>query len=429
MLEDLKILPKGNPERLKAEIGLALVNKQPDAALAVIRAAKIDGEGPLLEAEALLQKGQAAEAASLLDGAVKNAPSGAGWHALGLAISSSRSRTRAQADFEAALKVSPQHLSSALELAQLALDRKEAAGVLKTLEPALADPKALAPPDRARGLAMKGAALLLQSKPADAVAGLEEAVRIDPNNVFAKGTLARTYAALKQDEKALPLWKAAVAGESDNPVWADGQVQSLAALKKTEEALAAGSKARAAFPKDEPTALVVARAQELLDRVTEAEQSYKAATQLDPNDLEAALGLARLYLRQRRPTDARSALAGVTEKQPQNARLRLGLGDLAMATGELATADSEFERADEPRSRARRGLGGARPPRARASRLEGGPRPRGEGARPRPGRGRRPAGARDGAVEARRSRRSREGAARPPAAPGRTAGWRSRSAR
>jgi tetratricopeptide (TPR) repeat protein len=345
MLEDLKILPKGNPERLKAEIGLALANKQPDAALAVIRAARLDGEAPLLEAEALLQKGQAAEAVSLLDGAVKNAPSGAGWHALGLAQLKLKKLDRAQADFEAALKVSPQHLSSSVELAQLALARKEPAGVLRTLEPALADPKALAPPDRSRGLALKGAALLLQSKPADAVAGLEEAVRIDPNNIFAKGTLARTYAALGRDEKALPLWKAAVAGEPDNPIWIDGQVQSLAALKKSEEALAAASKARASFPKDEQTALVVARAQELLDRVTEAEQSYKAATQLDPNDLEAALGLARLYLRQRRPTDARAALAGVTEKQPQNARLRLGLGDLAMATGELATADSEFERA------------------------------------------------------------------------------------
>jgi len=194
---------------------------------------------------------------------VKNAPSGAGWHALGLAHLKLKKPEKAQADFEAALKVAPQHLSSAVELAQLALGRKEPASVLKALEPALAETKALSPPERSRALAVKGAALLLQSRPADAQAGLEEAVRLDPNNVFAKGTLARTYAALKQDEKALPLWKAAVAGEPDNPLWADGQVQSLATLKKPEEALAAATKARAAFPKDEPTALIVARAQEL----------------------------------------------------------------------------------------------------------------------------------------------------------------------
>ena len=344
-LEDLKVLPKGHPERLKAEIGQALANKQPDVALGLIRAARLDADGPLLEAEALLQRGQAAEAASVLDGAVKAAPSGAAWHALGLVHLKLKKPDQAQADFEAALKVSPQHLSSALELAQLGLARKEPATALKALEAALAEPKALAPAERARALALKGAALLMQGKPADAVAGLEEAVRVDPNSVFAKGTLARAYSALKQDEKALPLWKAAVAGEPDNPAWADGQVQSLATLKKSEEALAAAARARAAFPKDEQTALVVARAQELLDRMTEAEDSYKAATQLDPTDLEAALGLARLYLRQRRPSEARAALAGVTEKQPQNARLRLGLGDLALATGELATAQSEFERA------------------------------------------------------------------------------------
>jgi tetratricopeptide (TPR) repeat protein len=185
----------------------------------------------------------------------------------------------------------------------------------------------------------------MQGKPADAVAGLEEAVRLDGTSVFAKGTLARAYSALKQDEKALPLWKSAVTGEADNPVWADGQVHSLAVLKKTDEAMAAATKARASFPKDEPTALVVARAQELLDRMGDAEESYKAATALDPNDLDAALGLARLYLRQRRPAEARAALAVVTEKQPQNARLRLGLGELATATGELGTAQSEFERA------------------------------------------------------------------------------------
>src|SRR5262249_10234995 len=152
-------------------------------------------------------------------------------------------------------------------------------------------------------------ALLMQGKPADAVAGLEEAVRLDATSVFAKGTLARAYSALKQDEKALPLWKSAVTGEPDNPVWADGQVHSLAALKRTAEAMAAAAKARAAFPKDEPTALVVARAQELLDRLSDAEQNYKAATVLDPDDLDAALGLARLYLRTRRPAEARAALA------------------------------------------------------------------------------------------------------------------------
>ena len=345
-LEGLSVLAKGNPERLKAEIGHALVNKQPDAALGLIRAAKLD-DGPLLESAALLQKGQASEAANVLESAVQTAPSGAAWHALGLAHLQLKKpdKDKAKADFEAALKAAPKHLSSAVELAQLAFDRKEPATVFQALEPALAEPKLLAPPERARALALKGAALLLQGKPADAVTPLEEATKADPSSAFAKGTLARAYSALKQDDKALPLWKAAVTAEPNNPRWAEGQVQSLAALKKSEEALAAATKARTTFPKEEHTALVVARAQELLDRMTDAETSYKAATQLDPNDLEAALGLARLYLRQRRPGEARQALAGVTEQQPQNARLRLGLGDLALATGELATAQSEFERA------------------------------------------------------------------------------------
>jgi len=343
-LEDLTVLPRGNPERLRAEIGRALVDKQPDAAITMIKSAKLD-DGPLLEAEALLQKALAGDAALLLEGAVKASPSAAGFHALGLAHLKLKKPDRAQADFEAALKLAPQHLSSTVELAQLAWARKDAKAVIAGLEPALADPKALAPPERTRGLALRGAALLALGKPADAVAGLEEAVKIDPGSIFAKGTLARAYAAIKEDEKALPLWKAAVAGEPDDPVWAAGQVQSLAALRKSEEALAAATKARAAFPKDEATVMVIARAQELLDRVTDAEDSYKLATQLDPKDLDAALGLARLYVRQRRPDDARAALVRVEEQQSQNARLRLGLGELALVTGDLNGAQTEFERA------------------------------------------------------------------------------------
>ena len=344
-LQDLDVLPRGNPDRIKAEVGQLLLGKQPDAALALIRPARLDADGPLLEAEALLQKGQPAEAVKVLDGAVKAAPSGAAWHALGLAHLKLKTPDKAQADFEAALKISPQHLSSAVELAQIALDHKDPQTALKILEPALADAKALAPPERSRGLALRGAALLQLGKPADAVAPLEDAVKADPTSILAKGMLARAYSAMKEDEKALPLWKAAVSGEPDSPAWAAGQVQSLAALKKSEEAMAAATKARARFPKDEPTTLVVARAEEQLDRVTDAEESYKAATQLDPADLDAALGLARLYLRQRKPGEARAALAAVTDKQSQNPRLRLGLGDLALATGDLAAAQSEFERA------------------------------------------------------------------------------------
>ncbi|MGZ6028811.1 MAG: tetratricopeptide repeat protein, partial [Myxococcaceae bacterium] len=344
-LTDLDVLPKGNPERVKAEVGQLLLGKQPDAALALLRPAKLETAGPLLESEALLLKGQPSEAATVLEGAMKSAPSAAGWHALGLAHLKLKKPDKAQTDFEAALKLAPQHLSSALELAQLALGRKEPQAALKALEPALTDLKTLAPSERAQALALRGAALLLQGKPADAIAPLEEAVKTDPASVLAKGTLARAYSAMKQDEKALPLWKAAVAGEPDNPVWAAGQVQSLAALKKSEEAMEAATRARSNFPKDEPTALVVARAEEQLDRVTDAEEAYKAATHLDPSDLEAALGLAHLYLRQHKPTEARAALAVVTEKRPQDPRLRLGLGDLAMATGDAATAQTEFERA------------------------------------------------------------------------------------
>src|SRR5262249_9004152 len=83
-LDDLQLLSKTEPEGVQAEVGQALLNKQPDMALGLIHASKLDADGPLLEAEALMQQGQAGAAAGVLDAVVKSNPSARAWHALGL---------------------------------------------------------------------------------------------------------------------------------------------------------------------------------------------------------------------------------------------------------------------------------------------------------------------------------------------------------
>jgi hypothetical protein len=175
-LEDLKVLPKGNPERLKAEIGQALVAKQPDAALGLIRAAKLDAEGPLLEAEALLRRARRR-------GRHAARRRGEG-RSVGRRLARARAgppqaeeADKAQADFEAALKISPQHLSSSLELAQLALGRKEPAAVLRRSSRHWPSPGA-APPEGPRPRP-PGAALLMQASRGRG-GRTEEAVRRTP---------------------------------------------------------------------------------------------------------------------------------------------------------------------------------------------------------------------------------------------------------
>jgi tetratricopeptide (TPR) repeat protein len=344
-LDDLQLLSKTDPERVKAEVGQALLQKQPDAALALIRASKLDADGPLLESEALVQKGQLAAATELLDGAVKANSSARGWHALGLLHLALNKPDRADADFTAALKLAPQHLSSAVERGALALDRKDPTAALGHVEPALVDPKALAPVERARALAIRGAALLALDRAKDGAAGLEEAVKLDGSSALAKGTLARIYASLHEDLKAVPLWAEVVKLDPKSSAWAAGQVRSLLAAQKPEDALAVATKARASFPKDSTLALLAGRAQELLDRNSDAEQSYKNALELDPANVEAGLQLARLHLRQRRFAEAKVPLTALAERFPQDPRVRIGLGDLALASGDVGAAQSEYERA------------------------------------------------------------------------------------
>jgi predicted Zn finger-like uncharacterized protein len=345
-VEDLKLLSAGDPERVKAEVGQELLQKQSDAALARLRAARLDDEGPLLEAEALVQKGQLPQAAEVLDRAVKTKPSARGWHALGLIQETLGKAGPADAAFAQALTVAPKHLSSAVERAAVALTLNgDATAALGHVEPALVDPKSLAPVERARGLAVRGAALLALGRAQDAVAGLEEAAKLDGTSVLAKGSLAQAQSALHHDEQALPLWTQVVAAEPKNPAWAVGQIRSLLALKKSEEALTAGTRAMAASPKNSQLQQLTGRAQEQLERPTDAETSYKKALELDPENVEAGIALGRLYLRLHRLTEARAPLATLVGKRPQDARVRVALGDVALAAGEIPAAQGEYERA------------------------------------------------------------------------------------
>ena len=344
-VEDLKLLSKTDPERVKAEVGQALVQKQPDAALTLIHSAKLDADGPLLEAEAQVQQGQLAAAAGTLDAAVRSDPSARTWHALGVVHQAMGKPDKADADFAAALKASPQHLSSAVERGALALDRKDNEAALGHVEPALVDTKALSPGERARALAIRGAALVALDRPKDSLSGLEEAVKLDPASALAKGTLARADALLHEDEKAVGLFAEVVKLDPKSPLWVTGQIRALLAVRKPEDALTAATAARTKFPKDSTLAYLGGRAQEQLDRTTDAEQSYKAALEIDPGNIDAGLALAQLHIRQRHYSEAKLPLAALVERFPQEARVHIGLGDLALAQGDVGTAQSEYERA------------------------------------------------------------------------------------
>lgn len=352
---NIRLLGEKHPEVLKTEASAALTDGQADVALSTIADAVArdsdDLESLFLRAEAYLLKKQPAQAKAEFEGILKkDAHSAKALHGLGLIHKAANEFNDAAGKLSEALEADPNHVASAVELAEIAIiRRKEVERGSELLEKALAEDvrPTLAPSVLGKALALKAEVLVVQGKLTDAVPLFEEAITADKTNPFTNGRLANAYAELNQPEKAAPLFQSAARAQPDSIELTQGYLSNLIILGKMAEAEQAMTAANTRFPGNATLAYLSARVADTRDNAKEAEELYKRAIAADAKIIEAYLYLSRLYMRFRRFNEAGPILEQGLEQAPDDAALRVGMGELAMHERNLERAEREFKKALE----------------------------------------------------------------------------------
>ncbi len=352
---DIRLLGEKHPELLKTEASAALSAKDADAALVAIADAVArdseDLESLFLRAEAYLLKKQPAQARAEFEAILKKDPRSAkALHGLGLIHKAQNEFADASGRLAEALEADPQHLVSAVELAEILIVRKkEIARGNELLDSALSDEgrATLAPSSLGKALALKAESRVVEGKLNDAVPLFEEALKADPKNPFTNGHLAQTYMLLHVPEKAAPLFQVAVAATPESLENTEGYLNALIQLGKMDEATRVMAQANTRFPGNAMLSYLSARVADYLGNIKEAEESYKRAIAADPKIIDSYLYLSRLFMRFRRYGEAAPVLEQGLGQAPDNAAMRVGMGELALHERNIERAENEFAKAIE----------------------------------------------------------------------------------
>jgi predicted Zn finger-like uncharacterized protein len=353
---NIRLLGEKHPEVLKTEASAALSRKETDLALGTLADAVARDDGSDLEllflrAEAYLQKKQPAQAKAEYEAIIKKDPKSArALHALGLLHKQQNEINEAAGKLAEALEADPEHLATAVELAEIAIvRRKELDRGNELLEKVLDDAgrAAVSSSSLGKALALKAEVLVVQSKTAEAVPLFEEAVKADPTNAFSNGRLGNAYAKLNLPEKAVGPYSVAVKSEPQNLEYTQGYLSTLIAVGRMDEATKMLETANTRFPGEATLSYLAALVADALGNSKEAEEAYKRAIAADPKIIDAYLFLSRNYMRDRRFKEAAPVLEQGLEQAPDNAAIRVGLGELALHERNLDRAEQEFKKAIE----------------------------------------------------------------------------------
>ncbi|MBL8953939.1 MAG: zinc-ribbon domain-containing protein, partial [Myxococcaceae bacterium] len=355
--ENILLLGEKHVEVVKALAHAAINAKDNDKALALVAAARARQENEndlellFLKAEAQALKGQVPQAMTDLKAVLeKDKKSAKAMHALGLLHLKQKEVDLAAGRFDEALQASPEHVSSAVELAAIeVIERKNAAKGVELIDAALKDENKvnLAPAELGRALALKAQIAADARKIDEAVESFEAALKADPANVFAKGTYGALLVERHDYAKATPMLKDAVDKSPQNLAYIESYLNSLIGLGKMDEATKMMQTASGRFPGNARIAFLSGRVEDGMDRTKQAEESYKRAISADPTMVEANIALAGLYLRLHRFAEAKPQLEEGLTKAPENALVHVGLGELALAENDVERAQAELNKAVE----------------------------------------------------------------------------------
>ncbi|MGC4121268.1 MAG: tetratricopeptide repeat protein [Myxococcales bacterium] len=352
-LDELELSTKDDPEVIKARAGQHILlgeEGQIRAALesAITKDKSNDAELLHLLAETYLRERNTGPAAEALKRALAiDAKNPKALHMLGLVktLEKNPDFQAALENYSKALDVDPRHLSSAVEVAAIKLQKQDdAEGAVDALRKALSDDakKILAPSDLARAHYLQGMLYAARHQKEEALKEFEAALKIYPDSAPAKAAFGRFLLRRHDFVRATDLFEAAVKTDKKEIDYLDGYVRALLGAGKQVQANKAVSDAVGTFPGNPRISFLQGRVADDLEKGLEAESNYKRAHDADKTLWEPAYYLGRFYLARKRTDEAKKWFAEALARAPNNPETHVGEGSARLAGGELQAAKAQF---------------------------------------------------------------------------------------
>lgn len=245
----------------------------------------------------------------------------------------------ARAEMSRALSLDPQATEVMLRLSELAASSGEPG---RSLE--LADRVLEREPDNARALWLRGAALFNLGRPAEALAPLEAAARLDSLNVEFVRTLARVAETTERLPLVLSAWDRATRLDDEDPEsWF--QLASVATrLGRYDLADSALDRCIELNPVRPGTLFLRGWIRENTGRQAEAIDLYRAHLEIHASDYPTRRRLVVLLSRSGRNAEAYREARRLSESRPEDPDALLVEAECAFASGKPAEGERALER-------------------------------------------------------------------------------------
>ncbi|HEY3446159.1 MAG TPA: tetratricopeptide repeat protein [Myxococcales bacterium] len=248
-------------------------------------------------------------------------------------------------NYSKALDVDPRHLSSAVEIAAIKLQKQDdPEGAVDALRKALGEDakKILAPSDLARAHYLQGMMHASRHQKDEALKEFEQALKIYPESAPAKAAFGRFLLRRHDYQRAVELFEAAFKADKKEIDYLDGYVRSLLGSGKQVQANKAIADSVGSFPGNPRISFLQGRVADELEKGLDAESNYKRANDADKTLWEPAYYLGRFYLNRKRVDEAKKWFAEGLTRAPNNPDTHTGEGSARLASGELPAAKTQF---------------------------------------------------------------------------------------
>ncbi len=169
-----------------------------------------------------------------------------------------------------------------------------------------------------------------------------EAVRLDPDNLEYRRTLAASYIQTFDIDSAAAMYETIVKTDSTS-IESWFRLAQLYQARKPQKALQTLQAMNARFGPQWDVLLQIVELHNAAGKFGDAAEAMRQMTEIDPSNLDLQQSLARAYVRANLPDKALAVYQDLTERDPENVEYLSELGGVYLIKKEYVKASEKFE--------------------------------------------------------------------------------------